>query len=232
MALGVATHGTGGRYQRRLSHGAVGRMAEAMTPRAIAKRAQIREAAQALFLRHGFEGTTMDAVTAAAGISKQTLYRYYPSKEALFADILDQMTMQRSGTTPWPAPPTWSVATRGGFEAVLQWLARDIISDLMQPPLIALLRVLIAETPRFPHLKAMYKATVTGPGFAAVSGIVDEARAAGVVVVPETAAAVRLFLGALLSYLLVDGFFSADAPRPPADDEIAGIVRLFLRAVT
>lgn len=207
-------------------------MTDAMTPRAVAKRAQIRAAAQALFMRHGFEATTMDAVTATAGISKQTLYRYYPSKEALFADILDQMTLQRGGTTTWPAPPTWDVATRTDFEAVFQWLARDIVSDLTQPTLIALLRVLIAEIPRFPHLKEMYHATVIGPGFAAISGLLDEARAAGVVVVPETAAAARLFLGALLSYLTVDGFFATDAPRPPADDEIAAIVRLFIRAVT
>lgn len=221
------------RYQRRkVLRQVVVRMTGAMTPRAAAKREQIRAAAQTLFLRHGFAATTMDVVTAMAGISKQTLYRYYPSKEALFADILDQMTLRRGETAVWPPMPTWAVATRADLEAVLLWLAHDIINDNLQPTLIALLRVMIAEVTRFPHLRELYHATVSGPGFAAVSRLLDEARAAGVVVVPETGAATRLFLGALLTYLTVDGLFATEPSPAPADDEIAAIVRLFLRAVT
>lgn len=203
-----------------------------LTPRASAKREQIRAAAQRLFLQRGFEATTMDAVTATAGISKQTLYRYYPSKEALFADILDQLTLQRGQTAGWPPSAVQTVATRADLESLLLWLANDIIADLLRPTLIALLRVMIAETPRFPHLKEVYRATVSGPGFEAVGGLLEQARAAGVVVVPETAAATRLFLGSLLTYLVVDGFFATEPPRPPADEEIAAIVRLFVRAVT
>lgn len=199
-----------------------------MTPRAAAKRDQIRVAARALFLQRGFAVTTMDAITASAGISKQTLYRYYPSKEALFADILDQLTLQR-GTTP---PSSWNVTTRADFEAALAWLARDIIGDIMRPTLIALMRVMIAETPRFPHLKALFRTTVSGPGMASITSLIDAARAAGVVVVPETAVAVRLFIGPLLSYLMLEGFFGSEAPQAPPDEEIAAIVRLVVRAVT
>jgi AcrR family transcriptional regulator len=203
-----------------------------LPPRARAKRAQIRAAAQELFLRHGFAATTMDAVTATAGISKQTLYRYYPSKEALFADILDQLTLQQGASAVWPPPERVTIATRADLEAVLTWLARDIIADTTQPTLIALMRVLIAEAPRFPHLKELFTATVSGPGFAAVSQLLDQARAAGVVVVEESEAAARLFIGSLLTYYLVDGLFAAEQPRPPPDAEVVAIVRLFVRAVT
>jgi TetR/AcrR family transcriptional repressor of mexJK operon len=202
------------------------------TPRASAKREQIRAAAQQLFLRHGFEATTMDAITATAGISKQTLYRYYPGKEALFADILDALTLRRGQEVAWPPPEALHIASHADLVAALTWLAHDIINDTMHPALIALLRVLIAEAPRFPHLKDLFHATVSGPGFAAVSGLLEQARAAGVVVVPDTEAAARLFLGALLTYSMVDGFFAADAPQPPPEGEVAAIVRLFVRAVT
>src|ERR1043165_9827735 len=40
------------------------------------------------FLTSGFPGATMDAVAAAARISKQTLYRHYPSKDELFAAVV------------------------------------------------------------------------------------------------------------------------------------------------
>src|SRR5690242_6187770 len=65
------------------------------TPRGQAKREQIRTAAQRLFLATGYERTTMDAIAADAHVSKQTLYRYYPAKEALFVDILRALTVGR-----------------------------------------------------------------------------------------------------------------------------------------
>ena len=65
-------------------------MASAADERAAAKRAQISAAARAVFLERGYAGASMDAVTAAAGVSKQTLYSYFPSKALLFRDFLDQ----------------------------------------------------------------------------------------------------------------------------------------------
>jgi AcrR family transcriptional regulator len=49
---------------------------------------RILETASRLFLRYGFEKTTMDDIAREAGIAKATLYRYWPSKEALFEALL------------------------------------------------------------------------------------------------------------------------------------------------
>lgn len=49
-------------------------------------RARIREAANQLFLEHGFEATTVDAIVAAAGISKGTFYLYFERKEDLLLE--------------------------------------------------------------------------------------------------------------------------------------------------
>ncbi len=124
------------------------------------------------------------------------------------------------------------MATHEDFEAALTWLAHDIIGDIMRPTFIALMRVMIAEIPRFPHLNGMFRTTVSGPGIASIAGLIDAARAVGVVVAPETEVAVRLYIGPLLSYLMLDGFFASEAPHAPPDEEIAAIVRLFVRAVT
>ena len=46
-------------------------------------RERIDHAAYELFCRHGIRGTGMDAVSARAGVTKMTVYRYYPSKNDL-----------------------------------------------------------------------------------------------------------------------------------------------------
>ena len=52
------------------------------------KRQGILEAAQVLVLDHGYGGMTMDSVAELAKVTKQTVYRYFPSKSALFAALI------------------------------------------------------------------------------------------------------------------------------------------------
>lgn len=55
------------------------------------KRAAILDAAVAEFRQSGYEVTSMDRIAARAGVSKRTVYNHFPSKEALFAQILEQL---------------------------------------------------------------------------------------------------------------------------------------------
>ena len=54
-----------------------------------ANRAKIRAAALEMFARDGFRGATVDAIAAAAGMSKPNLLYYFPSKEAIYAEVLE-----------------------------------------------------------------------------------------------------------------------------------------------
>ena len=64
------------------------RRSQELTPRARAKRDQIRAGAQRLFLDRGLAGTSTDAIASEAGVSRQTLYVYYQNKEELFVDVM------------------------------------------------------------------------------------------------------------------------------------------------
>ncbi|QAX86457.1 TetR family transcriptional regulator [Pseudomonas sp. DTU12.3] len=55
------------------------------------KREAIIQAAIAEFRDNGFEITSMDRIAATAGVSKRTVYNHFPSKEELFAEILNQL---------------------------------------------------------------------------------------------------------------------------------------------
>ena len=55
------------------------------------KRDAIVQAAIAEFREHGFSGTSMDRVVAAAKVSKRTVYNHFPSKDELFGAILERL---------------------------------------------------------------------------------------------------------------------------------------------
>lgn len=55
------------------------------------KQIAILQVAEAMFLKLGYAATRMDAVASKAGVTKQTVYRYFPSKESLFAAVLEQV---------------------------------------------------------------------------------------------------------------------------------------------
>ena len=58
---------------------------------AAGKHEAILVAAQALFLKHGLRGTSMEAIARQAGVAKPTLYAYFPDKAAIFSVLLAQL---------------------------------------------------------------------------------------------------------------------------------------------
>jgi TetR/AcrR family transcriptional regulator, regulator of mycofactocin system len=67
-------------------------------------RAELEQAAFALFAARGFEGTTVDEIAAAAGIGRRTFFRYFPSKNDIpwgaFEDELERMRVRLKACPP------------------------------------------------------------------------------------------------------------------------------------
>lgn len=201
--------------------------------RAEAKRSQIVAGAQRLFLAQGYAATSTDAIAAAAGVSKQTLYVYFPSKEDLVVAVLRRLINPAAPDELIPFGLDQAPADRAALRRVLVELAGRMIASVMQPDYLALLRVIIAEAPRQPRLAELFRATVPERGLPAVTSLLARAAENGVVVIADLDDAARLFIGALLTYALLDGLFVVDGPpRPPSSERIEAIVDLFLRAVT
>lgn len=199
--------------------------------RAEAKREQIREAARRLFLEQGSEGTSMDAITAAAGVSKRTLYKYYGSKEALLADIVYHITLGNRGPLPID-PDKLTFKSAADLERLLNWIANDIVEHHRNPEFLALMRIIITETPRMPELAAQYREAVIERGFRFLVAIFDRAREAGIVKTGDPATAVRLFMGPILLATYTYGLMGPSPPRGLTREEIQDQIRLLLAAIT
>src|SRR2546430_4343929 len=200
--------------------------------RAQKTRAQIRAAAHRLFLQHGYLATSTDAIMAEAGISsKETLYRHYASKEELFVDVLGHLTLEQpslsSRLSQMPA-----LHDLQSLRQALSALAREILSIMIQPEYLALLRVIIAETPRFPQLGQLFRATVPERGLFMLTALLRQAREQNIIADVDLDAATRALLGGLLTYALLDIFFAGeDAAHPPSLERADAVVEVIMRAL-
>ncbi|UHQ19373.1 TetR/AcrR family transcriptional regulator [Lysobacter sp. KIS68-7] len=117
------------------------------------KRASILLAARPVLLRDGLGGTTLDRVAAEGKISKMTLYRHFPSKEALFVGLVTTMCeqMRESIENAPTAGPDRSSAGR------LMDELGAFTSELIKPDALALYRLIVAEGWRFPDLSRAFE---------------------------------------------------------------------------
>ena len=113
------------------------------------KRKALLLAATEVFLDKGYDGTSMDDVAAKAAVSKPTVYKYFSDKERLFAEIVSATTGQIDGLVRLVAE---TMANETGVEASLTVLARRFINALMQPQVLRLRRLVIANADRFPDV--------------------------------------------------------------------------------
>jgi TetR/AcrR family transcriptional regulator, mexJK operon transcriptional repressor len=113
---------------------------------ALRLRQKILEVATELFLAEGYGSTSIEAVAARAGISKRTLYHRFDDKSALFAAVVHEIIAQ---IRPPAGVPLIEGAT---LHDVLRRLAGMILRAALSPKALALHRLVMAESARFPEL--------------------------------------------------------------------------------
>ncbi|WP_020671034.1 TetR/AcrR family transcriptional regulator [Amycolatopsis nigrescens] len=121
--------------------------------RSAAKRAEIVAAARKVFTTHGYLGTSMDAVAAAAGASKRTVYQYFADKEELFAAVVLE-TVDRG--YEYFRPHILALAETDDLGTALRQHARVTVAGIMNPEVLQMRRLVMAEADRFPEVGRQY----------------------------------------------------------------------------
>ena len=136
------------------------------TARSARKRDAILEAAKLAFLRHGFAAANLDDIAAAAEVSKVTIYSHFNSKEKLFTSVLDWVIAGRSTGGP-PLDPTVDVSE---LHDALTAIGVDLVQTALDPEVLALRRIMIAEQPRHPLFAELWRRTTV---VAATDSLID-----------------------------------------------------------
>lgn len=152
---------------------------------------RIRAAARRLFLERGYESTSMDAVAAAAPVSKRTLYQHFPGKAELFTAVIDEAWAHLTRTPLLPG------GTTGEPRAVLRTYVSRLAEHWDRPDVIPLLRLVIAEAPRFPELSQAYFTVGKEPALKGLGDYFATLAADGRLMTSDPGLAAAQFLGAI-----------------------------------
>lgn len=108
---------------------------------------ELLERALDLFLERGFERTTIDAITASAGMAKRTVYLRYPDKTALF-----KAAMLRA-IEEWivPVERLRAAETEDLHESLLR-IGQILVDNILSPAGLRLMRITNAESGRLPEI--------------------------------------------------------------------------------
>jgi AcrR family transcriptional regulator len=102
-----------------------------------------------LFLKNGFDRTSIDGITAAAGMAKRTVYARYGSKENLFRAAL------KRAIEDWIVPiESLRAAEVDDLEQTLLNIGRILVTNIMTPAGLRLVRIANAESGRRPEIGA------------------------------------------------------------------------------
>ena len=99
-----------------------------------ARQDEIVDAATPVFLRFGYKKASMDAVAAAAGLSRQAVYLHFPGKEALFSAVVNKLcrlTGQAAHAALWRAGLTLEQQLLAAFDETLPRESMELLAELL-----------------------------------------------------------------------------------------------------
>jgi AcrR family transcriptional regulator len=120
---------------------------------------ELLDAALDLFVEKGFAATRAEEVAARAGVSKGTLYLYYPSKEDLLKAVIEHRVSSEIAA---------GAAEAAGFTGPTDELLRKIVTAwwqrLYDSPVSGVFKIIITEVRNFPEIAEFHQKSVVEPG--------------------------------------------------------------------
>lgn len=144
------------------------------------KVAVILDGARRAFRAHGYASTSMDAVVRHSGVSKATLYKYFPDKRALFhAFVQDECVRQASHVFTLDAEDSDDV------DATLRRAAHSVVRFLVSDEAIEIFRMTVAESANQPEVGRTFYAAGPAVGISRLAAYLGRMTEKGLLTVPD-----------------------------------------------
>ncbi|SDM08223.1 transcriptional regulator, TetR family [Modicisalibacter muralis] len=195
------------------------------TPRGVARRERLLEAAHDVFLEQGYAGASVNEIVARAGGSLATLYKQFGNKEGLFMAALE-----RHAATAWAALEEGRREHRAP-EQVLFELGRRMLDLVLDPAGIRLVRGLAFEAERTPTLGELFLAHGPDRTRHELADYLRDQVACGRLTLDDPREASGLFMGMLLGEWHIDALLGREVAitAEQRDARARHCVDIFLR---
>jgi AcrR family transcriptional regulator len=180
---------------------------EPQSARGRARLAKILEAATELFLKVGYEQTSIDAILLQSGGSKSTLYSYFPTKEDLFRSVIDSVVDNEFAA---------ALDVCGNPRIVLTECAVARLRVVLSPRHRAVLGLVIAERERFPDLARIYVERGPRKSLAQLTTYLEVLKRREALALDSAEEAAEFFIGMLFQHWHKEIYYvSSPAPGEP-----------------
>ncbi len=175
--------------------------------RAAERRGAIIEAAMDEFIARGFAATRLDDVAKRAGVAKGTIYLHFKDKESMFEELI------RTAIVPmvdrlWGTPPQPGASVRDMVEG----FAKTFIEEVATTRRGDLVRLIVAEGPRFPEVADFYYREVVSRGLAGMRALIELGIARGEIKQKNLARFPQIMVAPALIAVIWQSLFSRHAP--------------------
>jgi AcrR family transcriptional regulator len=170
--------------------------------RAEARPDEVLDAAMAVFTEQGFAGARVDEIARRAGVSKGTVYLYFPSKVALIEGIIQRAVAPvAKGALP-------QLATfEGDPRLPITMLLKAIAGLLSDPGNLALPRLFLREGMNIPAMADIYRRDVLDLAIPALTGLVERGVASGHLRKVDPELTVRSIVGPIIAHVALREVF-------------------------
>ncbi|KRR25059.1 transcriptional regulator [Bradyrhizobium lablabi] len=175
--------------------------------RAAERRGAIIEAAMDEFIARGFAATRLDDIAKRAGVAKGTIYLHFKDKESMFEELIRTAIVPMI-TRLWGTPPRPGASVRDMVEG----FAKTFIEEVATTRRGDLVRLIVAEGPRFPEVADFYYREVVSRGLAGMRALIELGIARGEIKQKNLAQFPQIMVAPALIAVIWQSLFSRHAP--------------------
>jgi len=174
--------------------------------RAADRRQAIIEAALDEFIARGYAATRLDDVAQRAGVAKGTIYLHFKDKEALFQELVRTALVPLIGRLAAPPPAGGSI--RAAFENFVETFVREVVTTRRGD----IIRLVLAEGPRFPDIADFYYREVVSRGMAGMRKLIELGIVSGEIRQPDLKDFPQIVVAPAMVAVIWQGLFGRHAP--------------------
>ncbi|WP_156447192.1 TetR/AcrR family transcriptional regulator [Bradyrhizobium yuanmingense] len=188
------------------AEGPEGAPASNRATRAAERRAAIVEAAMEEFIARGFAATRLDDIAKRAGVAKGTIYLHFKDKESMFEELVRIVivpVVARLTTLPPPA---------GSVRDLIETFASNFLKEVIGTRRGDLVRLIVAEGPRFPSVADFYYREVVSRGITAMRALIELGIARGEIRQKDLARYPQILVAPAMIAVIWQSLFARHAP--------------------